>query len=579
MNNDLFDPSAVFFSTSESYISFSRTDRGVPDGLYLRHLRGGVTQPETFRLDLLYEGRSVDVVTSLTPALLRLDAERGFVEICFDGADKLRVRGEEVALRFYRDSSQSQFDTAWQTPDGTVDTVLYSSDFKCRFRAITGTLSLEAPWKGSKTEHITVTAQQNADKRFEVCVEGFLSTSTGPVVTPDNTFDNAVRRSQDNYNAWLAATLPVPRRYEPARRLAAYINWSSVVHPRGNLGHPAMLMSKNWMSKIWGWDNCFNALAHVEQDPNLAWGQLMLFVDQQGTDGAFPDHITDMSLSFRFYKPPIYGWTIRQMAARSSAITDDHLRTIYDPLCRWTDWWFTQRDDFGDSLPQYNHGNESGWDNGTAFAMWVPVKSPDLATYLILQMDFLAETAAHLGIEDGQRWRARADQLRDKLIAHLWTGERFIARHAFTHEPYEGDSLLMFMPLLLGDRLPVDVREKLIAGVRRFITPHGLATEHPGSPYYMPDGYWRGPIWAPSTYLIIDGLLACGAVELAQEIAHRFCDMTLSNGMAENYDALTGVGLRDRAYTWTSSVFLLLANWLLQSTPDLSHKHDAGGHE
>jgi glycogen debranching enzyme len=561
MTNDLFDPGAVFFSSPESYISFSRTDRGVPDGLYLRHLRGGVTQADVFRLDLLHEGHPVDFVESLTPTLLRLDADAGFVEICFNGIDQPRIRGEGVALRFHRDSDRSEFDTAWQTPDGTVDTILYSSDLKCRFHAITGSLSLDAPWRGSTTDHIIVTTQQDATGRFEVCVEGFLSTPAGSVVT--ETFDAAVARSQADYDAWLAATLPVPERYEAARRLAAYINWSCVVHPRGNVGRPAMLMSKNWMSKIWGWDNCFNALAHVEQDPDLAWDQIMLFVDHQSADGAFPDHIMDMSLSFRFYKPPIYGWTIRKMAARSSAITDDHLRAIYEPLCRWTDWWFAHRDDTGDGLPQYNHGNESGWDNGTAFARWIPVKSPDLATYLIVQMDVLAETAAHLGIEDGRHWRARADHLMDTLIARLWTGERFIARHAFTGDPYDGDSLLMFMPLLLGDRLPGDIRDKLIAGVRRFMTPHGLATEHPESVYYTADGYWRGPIWAPSTYLIVDGLLACGADDLAQDIARRFCDMAQTNGMAENYDALTGVGLRDRAYTWTSSVFLLLANWLL----------------
>jgi len=32
------------------------------------------------------------------------------------------------------------------------------------------------------------------------------------------------------------------------------------------------------------------------------------------------------------------------------------------------------------------------------------------------------------------------------------------------------------------------------------------------------------------------------------------------SGFAENFDALTGDGLRDRAYTWTASVYLLLAD-------------------
>ena len=32
--------------------------------------------------------------------------------------------------------------------------------------------------------------------------------------------------------------------------------------------------------------------------------------------------------------------------------------------------------------------------------------------------------------------------------------------------------------------------------------------------------------------------------------------------MAENFDARSGVGLRDRAFAWTSAVYILLANAL-----------------
>lgn len=41
---------------------------------------------------------------------------------------------------------------------------------------------------------------------------------------------------------------------------------------------------------------------------------------------------------------------------------------------------------------------------------------------------------------------------------------------------------------------------------QRFLTPFGLATEDPTSQLYAPNGYWRGPIWAPTTYLLVDGV-------------------------------------------------------------------------
>jgi glycogen debranching enzyme len=116
------------------------------------------------------------------------------------------------------------------------------------------------------------------------------------------------------------------------------------------------------------------------------------------------------------------------------------------------------------------------------------------------------------------------------------------------------------LPLVLGQRLPLPVRRQLVMNVQRYLTPYGPATEHVHSPLYEDDGYWRGPIWAPSTLLLVDGLRACGETALAAGVARRFCDLARQSGFAENYNARTGEPLRDRAYTWTSSVFLILAH-------------------
>lgn len=36
--------------------------------------------------------------------------------------------------------------------------------------------------------------------------------------------------------------------------------------------------------------------------------------------------------------------------------------------------------------------------------------------------------------------------------------------------------------------------------------------------------------------------------------------MVSKNGFAENFNALTGKALRDRAYSWTSSIYLVIKN-------------------
>jgi alpha-L-arabinofuranosidase len=70
--------------------------------------------------------------------------------------------------------------------------------------------------------------------------------------------------------------------------------------------------------------------------------------------------------------------------------------------------------------------------------------------------------------------------------------------------------------------------------------------------------------WAPPTLIFVEALRSIGQQGLAHDLARRFCDMVASSAcMAENYNALSGEPLRDKAYTWTSSTFLLLGQSLM----------------
>jgi putative isomerase len=118
----------------------------------------------------------------------------------------------------------------------------------------------------------------------------------------------------------------------------------------------------------------------------------------------------------------------------------------------------------------------------------------------------------------------------------------------------------------LGKQLPPEILQRLIHDLKNdgYLTQWGLATERPKSKLYKSDSYWRGPVWAPTTLLIVDGLNRSGEEALARDIARRFCDLCDKSGFAENFEALTGEGLRDPAYTWTASVFLILAHDYLE---------------
>lgn len=565
-----FDITTVPFSRYGSYMALSRWGASAdhPAGIVLRTVRGDADKRVVFTIELFQDGKTLATTEQAEPAALRLECKQGWARLCFADANCIRFQARNVGVRVtLRHGSGLAFampadDGRWQ-----VNSFVHRSSYA--LTAIRGQLTVDAPWeKGRSTQ---VVAEFTPGPRGGVTIEGAIEEigSVLPQRDMRTSFEDCVRGVQADFDKWLKNSPSAPESLRAAGELAAYVNWSACVAPEGHFRRPAMLMSKNWMLHVWSWDHAFNAMALSHSNPELAWDQLMIPFDQQDENGALPDAYNDRSVVRSFVKPPIHGWALRYMMNAGDAVTTRRLREFYGPLCKWTDWWMQHRDSDKDGIPHYQHGNDSGWDNSTAFDVGVPLEGPDLSAFLIVQMDVLADIAKRIGKKrDAHRWTKRADQLLERLLAHSWNGSEFIAPRSADHKLAEGgDSLVLFMPLLLGNRLPAEIRQKLVAGVSeegRFLTKHGLATENVKSGKYDPDGYWRGPIWAPSTMLIVDGLLVCGQKALAVEIAKRFCQTVAGSGMAENFDALTGKRLRDPAYTWTSSVFQILAHDLLR---------------
>ena len=561
-----FDIVGVSFSRYGSYLAISQRGDGnvLPHGVYLRTLHGDTTMQEVFRIELIADGKPVAFATNTTPSVLRLESKQGYAEFCFACPKSIRFLAKGVGVRL---SLTQTVPYGFAMPiDGgrwTVNSFAHRSSYV--LSVLKGKLAVDAPWEGMKCKRVILDFQPvgRSGSALEGAIEEF--TSIVPANCHTRTFKACADEVATEFADWLKRSPAVPDRLAVAGKLAAYVNWSAVVAAEGHFRRPAMLMSKNHMFNVWSWDHCFNAIALSYHNPQMAWDQLLVVFDHQDAGGAPPDSYNDRAMVRNFVKPPIHGWTLRHLMKRTEWITPGKLKEFYEPLCRWTNWWMDNRDSDHDGIPQYSHGNDSGWDNSTSFDIGTPLEGPDLSAFLIIQMDVLAEVAGRIGKKrDANRWQKRADQLLEHLLAHNWRGDHFIAPRSGDHEVAQGgDSLVLQIPLVLGKRLPSEIAGKLVMAVReegRFLTPHGLATESIKSPKYLADGYWRGPIWAPSTMLIVDGLAQLGQKALAREIAKRFCQTVAASGMAENFDALTGKALRDPAYTWTSSVFQILAH-------------------
>jgi glycogen debranching enzyme len=438
--------------------------------------------------------------------------------------------------------------------------------------AATGTSEAGLEMLGAGDRHVDLPE----GTEWEVVVEEY--TTARPRFSSTATFEQVADEARTRFAAFVDAVAPWRSARTPAAELAAYVLWSATVTPSGFLARPAVLMSKHWMDKVWSWDHCFNALALAAGDPALAWHQFQLPFDHQDPGGALPDSVAHSEVLYNFVKPPIHGWAfghLRRLLPRP--LDRAELEETYERLARWTRFWLDHRRAPGHELPHYQHGNDSGWDNATTFDGDRLIETADLAAFLAIQLDELAALALELGHAAAADWSNTADRIRAALVDRLWDGTRFAAHGAATDRSRDSTSLLDLMPVILGRSLPREVLDRLAGALTAHLTPHGLATEPVSSPHYTGDGYWRGPIWAPATVLIEDGLRRAGHTGLADEISRRFRALCEKSGFAENFDAETGAGLRDRAYTWTASSYLILAAaHETRRSPERSADHPKG---
>jgi glycogen debranching enzyme len=556
----VFDVRSIPFSRRGSWLDLSpvvglhRIERDI-------HLVSHTTgMHAVLRLSPRAGDEAVDASLTGTAASLRWQAGGGTVEAVFETTDVIRFRGRGLGMRFAEAATELTPFTGtylYVDPiDGSPVYTSYETGRRYRVTAIEGDLVVE----GAEALGVASRWVETRGEVWELVIEE-LETARAPY-RADAAFDAVRDGVAAEFHEFLDLLAPWRTAQVPASVAAAYVLWSATVRPEGFLDREGVLMSKHWMDKVWSWDHCFNALALAEGHPQLALDQFLLPFDHQTDAGALPDSITHSEGLYNYVKPPIHGWAFLGLRrALPADLVDRHLPEIYRRLAAWSRFWLDYRRVPGHVLPHYQHGNDSGWDNATTFDRDRVIESPDLAAFLLIQLRVLADLAGELGGEAADEaavWSAAAAEV-EAGLDELWRGDGYAAVGASTGVEAKRRSLLTLLPVVLGEALDRDVAGALGSDIRSHLTEWGLATEPVDSADYASDGYWRGPIWAPSTVLIEDGLRRAGHTELADAVRERFLRLCEKSGFAENFDAVTGEGLRDRAYTWTASAYLLFA--------------------
>lgn len=559
-----FDIRKIPFSRFGSYFAISMEEGS--EKLYIRDLHGG-DEAVSGIYELSFPGKELSAIeTAATETLLELwekGNEKNKLSLVFGEENTLHIKFRGMA--FELKALGGKYDSLVSYGENQWEHTLYSKERRILFTVIKGSAKSYGTWKMTGTEGAGMVFTPEEDGGYAV-LENYRTVWKKKVY---QSFDEVQSRLEEEYRQWKASMPGISGVYEAETALARYLSWANFIGREGVLEEPSMYSSKNWMFNIWSWDNCFSALPLSYEQPELAYGQLKVFYGIQDESGCYPDYVNDRFYSYSCCKPPIHAWTFQKIRKNNSYFNQrERVEESYESFKKVAEYWVNCRIKREGALPEYNHGNDSGWDNASVFHEGVPVEAPDLTAYLIRQMDILSGMAAELGkTEDRKYFKETADRLFDTLMNRLYNGRKFIALSVTTGLPIrEGDSLLLYLPVVIGYRLPKNLLKQLVQDLEdRFEAVYGLATESLLSPLYKEGGYWLGPVWAPVTYIILDALRENGYEEFARRLAEKFLKLARIGLMAENYDPVSGKGYDDPAFSWTSCVFLQL----LKEYPDM----------
>jgi putative isomerase len=554
-NRMKLDIKEIPFSRFGSYFCISQEKDS--QAVFIRDVHGGDDAPSNlFQVDIVKDGVEQEFEVHATEIsvsfYLKGNSER-VAEIIIPEEDELHIEVQNVELILR--ATKGKYDSLMELEDGMYEYHIYPKELKLMIMNLNGEMIADAPWNIIGNEYIDMRL-----KNGYFVIESYRTVYQKKEYLP---FSEGKEKVAVLYKEWFDSMRKGYQHaeYLPSLERASYITWSSVVHPDGALKDYAMYMSKLWMYNIWSWDNCFNALNLGEKYPELSFAQLKIFMDTQDVSGAYPDFVNDKFISYNCIKPPIFAYIYEQLMEKNDYFKDEQrLRMVYESTKKVMTYYEEYRT-FEGRLPHYKHGNDSGWDNASLFHVGMPVEAPDLASFLIRSFDILSSFAERLGEkEEAEQFKNQADTLFNLLLERLYDADGFFGRVGKNGEKIEiRSSLILRLPIIIGYRLDKDIMDCLVSDLEgSFETKFGLATEGLKSNYYRENGYWLGPIWAPVTYLFIHALKNNGYEEVGNRLRDKFLDLTLTGGMAENFDPLTGKGLVDTSFTWTSSVFLLL---------------------
>lgn len=401
---------------------------------------------------------------------------------------------------------------------------------------------------------------------------------------------SGVEYSRHSWSSWMAKRPKVANWIQRAVDTSWYCLGVNSIHLRFEPVKEKLAIVPSVLGYVgvWQWDSYFISIGLKHGDADLAKTQLELVLGFPQPDGQLQDVIHDLGTLASFSdlptselesyakgkgipaeqlsgipitKPPLATWAVDNLARflGDEAIYEE----FFDLLVSQHNWWWSTAKKSANSLPCYQHPYSSGLDDSPSFDDFQPATTPDLLAYLILEGRLLIEISKRLGREFDLSLELQRQETLKQALESSWDEDGSLFKTYIEDGFNESKTILTLMPLLTeisSQRLAS--LNSLLEDPNQFGGELAIPTVSRADEKYSPTRMWRGPIWANTNMLVIEGLEARGLSVEASELALKTLRLIEQNGGSyEYYDSETGRPSASAVgcFSWTSAVCIDLA--------------------
>jgi hypothetical protein len=501
-----------------------------------------MSSPFLFNLKLLSGGLELPYTYFSDAGSLRMDCDKGFAQFVLTDQEQLRVRGKGVTLRIelcpaIPEMGMTACHGVLPRQDRSVEAV-FGTYGKFLFKPLKGTVEATCPWNDEKGgfDAVIFDLIPDASGEFVTAVHDDMTEFDIAGVTYPS-FDDLVKANIEDYERFKKNYRAPAKGYEELFNYAVYQVWSHRVKASGGYKEPGITFQCS-IAGVFSWQQSYHGMTMLG-DPIEGWRQICtLFLYQDERTGRLPGFISYIGGANAGIQPPFQGFALDTLIRRvgDSFLTPDECAKMYPKFVKWVNYWLTTRSaNRGDDVTAINNPNDSGWDDATNFRDGFPAQNPDIIAFMIVLMDMTALLARKCGkAAEADSWKARSGKLLETLVTEFWDGEKFVTK--VNGKPVDSMSVICYQPILLGDRLPQHIIDKVAATLTdegHFLTEIGLATESLRSPLcdYSANTFIAGRVVAPPHMPLTVGLNVAGKKKEAALIARRWCDNVKEKGI------------------------------------------------